>query len=100
MTPEGKVKDEVRKILKRHRAWFFAPVSNGMGVHGIPDYVACIKGRLVTVECKGTDAGRPTELQMVQMERIAEAGGYVFLATPGTLGALDSALTLLEEEWV
>lgn len=41
-TPEGKVKDQVKKVLKDNGAWFYMPVQNGMGVVGIPDIVGCI----------------------------------------------------------
>ena len=53
MTPEGKVKDKIRKFLKElPRCWHFAPVSNGMGVAGIPDILCVIDGRFVGIECK------------------------------------------------
>lgn len=54
-TPEGAVKDAVKKLLHRRgwiaagsptknwpeepRGWYYMPVQSGMGVHGIPDVV-------------------------------------------------------------
>lgn len=94
-TPEGRVKEEVKKILKRHNVWYYMPVSGGYGKHGIPDVLACVQGRLLAVECKGDDAGVPTALQKACMDSILASGGVVFLATPGTLKALEAVVLQL-----
>ena len=95
-SPEGKVKDIVRKTLKKFGVWLFAPVSNGMGVHGIPDYVCCVPvvitqdmvgkrlGVFVGIETKApgrrnqADRGLST-LQCLQRKMITEAGGCYFV---------------------
>jgi len=51
-TPEGAVKEAVRKYLKSQNIWFFMPVSNGMGVVGIPDIICCWNGRFLAIETK------------------------------------------------
>lgn len=91
MTPEGKVKAQVDKLLKRYNVWFYKPVSNGMGKHGIPDYVCCTRGRFLGIECKAGQ-GVLTALQRVQREAIVQAGGVYFVATPDTLVDLDRLL--------
>ena len=52
MTPEGKVKADVKKFLKSIGCWYFMPVSNGMGQVGIPDFICCYQGRFVAIETK------------------------------------------------
>ena len=52
LTPEGKVKAAVRKVLKENNVWFFQPMQNGMGVVGIPDFVCCHKGIFLAIETK------------------------------------------------
>lgn len=52
MTPEGKVKDAVKRHLKLHGIWYYMPVQNGMGVVGIPDIIACWRGRFLAIETK------------------------------------------------
>lgn len=96
-TPEALVKRKVDAILKRHDVWYFKPVSNGMGTHGIPDYICCVppSGTLLGIECKSTDGMAATALQRAQLARIADHGGSTFLATPGTLGALEQLITKL-----
>jgi hypothetical protein len=44
------------------------------GVAGIPDIVACLRGRFVAFEVK-TENGRLTELQRLTLARIRAAGG-------------------------
>jgi len=55
-TPEGVTKGVIRKWLKDRGAWAFAPVSRGMGKHGIPDYVCCVPVE-ITQEMVGRVAG-------------------------------------------
>ena len=55
-TPEGVVKDAIKKWLKKQVAWFFMPVSNGMGVHGIPDFLAAMPLK-ITPEMVGMTIG-------------------------------------------
>lgn len=78
MTPEGKVKEKVKAYLKSIGAWQFWPVSNGMGQHGIPDCVACYRGRFVSIETKAPGK-KPTPLQVMQGQLIHDAGGVWIL---------------------
>ena len=52
MTPEGKVKKAVKDYLKEIGAWYYMPVSNGMGRVGCPDILVCYKGRFMAFETK------------------------------------------------
>lgn len=74
-TPEGKVKDAVKKVLKRFApVWYFMPVSGGYGKHGVPDFIVCANGRFFVIECKAE--GRDlTELQRREIIKIMECGG-------------------------
>lgn len=92
MTPEGKIKAAVDKLLKRYGVWYFKPVSNGMGTHGIPDYIVCVASKFLAIECKGADNLQPTALQRNQLDRIGASGGVAFVATPGTLVKLEHLL--------
>lgn len=77
MTPEARVKNAVKKLLTEHGVWYFMPVSNGMGRHGIPDIICCVRGHFMAIECKAGKGGKgkPTALQEREMERIVAAGG-------------------------
>jgi hypothetical protein len=69
-TPEGVVKDACKKYLKSIGAWFFMPVSNGMGQVGIPDIICCYKGMFLAVETKAP--GKRTNTTPNQ-DRVIEA---------------------------
>jgi hypothetical protein len=76
-TPEGKVKAAVKAYLNTlPHCWWFMPVSNGMGSHGVPDFIVCLKGRFLGIECKAPGKlGHVTKLQDATMVRIILAGG-------------------------
>lgn len=80
MTPEGKVKLRVKAILDEYGAWHFSPVSNGMGRHGIPDFIICFSGHFIAIECKA-GKGKTTALQDRELARIKEAGGEAFVVS-------------------
>lgn len=78
-TPEGRIKDKVRAMLKAHKVWYFLPGNNGFGKSGVPDFVCCVAGRFIGIECKADASKRPTELQMRCGAQITDAGGRWFL---------------------
>lgn len=81
-TPEGKVKNAVKKYLKTVKdCWYYMPVQNGMGVVGIPDLVCCVQGHFVGIETKAP--GKRKNLSPNQKLRLAEieaAGGRTLVA--------------------
>ena len=52
MTPEGKVKKKVKEYLQSIGAWYYMPVTNGMGRVGCPDILVCYKGLFMAFETK------------------------------------------------
>jgi hypothetical protein len=51
-TPEGKVKNAVRKLLSDRGIWYYQPMQNGMGRVGIPDFICCWNGKFIAIETK------------------------------------------------
>lgn len=83
---EGAVKDKVKKLLKRYEPllWYYMPVSNGMGVMGIPDFVCCYDGMFMCIETKrpgrrGEANGGLSALQVRVRRLIETAGGKYFV---------------------
>jgi hypothetical protein len=98
-TPEGKVKDKCKALLKRYGAWFFMPVQSGYGVAGVPDLLVCLppNGLFVAVETKAPgkmNTLRPA--QKMQIEGIKQAGGYALVVDSAEL--LSDFLKSLEDE--
>lgn len=77
MTPEGKIKEKVKKLLVEHGAYFFMPVQTGYGKRTL-DFLCCIKGRFVAIETK-RPGGIPTKLQDIIASEISDAGGVTFV---------------------
>lgn len=86
-TPEKKVKDAVKKILNSHNAYYFSPVTGGFGTSGIPDIVACIKGKFIGIETKA-GKGKPTALQEKNLMNIMNTGGIAVLVNEGGVETL------------
>jgi hypothetical protein len=84
MTPEGKVKAKVVKLLKEHKLWYFFPASNGFGKAGIPDIIAIVDGVFVGIECKADRKKQPTQLQVKCGSEIRSAGGEWYLVCDDT----------------
>lgn len=87
-TPEGRVKDAIKQKLRELSpdSFHFLPVSNGMGRHGVPDFICCIPteitqdmvgeklGVFVGIEAK-TYQGKLSPLQDQCLTEIADAHG-------------------------
>ena len=77
MTPEGKVKAQVKKILDAYKSplvYYFMPTTGGYGRSGIPDFVGCVYGNFFAIECKA-GKGKTTALQDRELARIHNAYG-------------------------
>ena len=90
-TPEGRVKDAVRKILKQHNIYYFMPATGGYGRSGVPDIVGCVNGRFVAIECKA-GLNQPTALQEREMKNIKDAGGVAVVINEGSVRGLADLL--------
>lgn len=104
-TPEVKVKDKVKKLLKEVGAYYAQPVMMGMASNGTPDILVCWRGYFAGVEVKA-GKGKPTKLQMARLEEIVAAGGTALVINENNI---DSLRTWLKapyepannlEEWV
>jgi Holliday junction resolvase len=93
-TPEKKVKDKVKAILKELGVYYFMPATHGYGSSGVPDIVACINGRFVGIECKAGD-GKPTALQEKNLVDIMNSGGVAIIINEQEIGALKLFLNTL-----
>lgn len=92
MTPEGKVKAKVVRLLKAMKVWYFFPANNGFGKSGIPDIIAIVRGEFIGIEVKSA-TGKPTELQKICGAEIERAGGtWVVVRDDITMMALEAII--------
>jgi Holliday junction resolvase len=92
-TPESKVKKQVKKILDDLGAYHFSPMMDGYGRSGVPDIIACYKGKFIGIECKAGD-NKPTLLQLRNIEDIKRNQGLAIVINEGNM---ESLLALVKE---
>lgn len=88
------VKQQVVKMLKERHVYYFFPVANAYTSIGVPDIVACIRGRFVGIECKAGN-NRVTELQLRNLEAIRDNSGIALVVNENDLEALEQRLETL-----
>lgn len=76
LTPESRVKADVKKYLAGKGIWWTMPVTGGYGASGVPDILACANGRFVAIEVKAPGRiNRTTAMQKLQIAAINASGG-------------------------
>ena len=91
-TPEGKVKDKIKAILKRRNVYYAMPIGTGYGNSGVPDFLVCANGVFIGVEAKA-GKNKPTALQEEHMRRIRSAGGVAMVVNEDNINELRKVIT-------
>ena len=93
MTPEGRVKDKVKRILKGSGYWFM-PVQNGMGAPAL-DFYCCVNGYFLAIETKA-EGKKPSDRQIATAESILQhRGGVLIIVGMDGAGLLPNYLTYI-----
>lgn len=77
MTPEGKVKQMIKKVLVHHGVWFDMPVPGGYGRSTL-DFICCHQGQFFAIEAKAPGK-KATPRQLRTIKDIQLAGGLAFV---------------------
>jgi hypothetical protein len=82
-TPEGKVKDQIKKVLDKYKPSMFydMPVPCGYGKPTL-DIIGCFHGCYFSIEAKsgvGTKGRKPSDRQAGTRDDMRAAGGKVFV---------------------
>lgn len=92
-TPEGKVKDNIKLLLKSYKiypaskagnfpsdavGWYYMPSQQGLGVSGIPDFIGCFHRWFFAIEAKA-EKKSPTGFQAMQVKAIKSTSAAVFI---------------------
>jgi hypothetical protein len=85
------VKAQVVKMLKELDAYYFYPVASGYMRTGVPDIVACYRGRFLGIECKA-NGNRTTEIQDRNLVAIKKNGGIAVVIDENKLDQLREML--------
>ncbi len=71
----------MKRFLEENGAWFVKFFANSYTKSGIPDVLACVNGYFVGIEVKAQN-GKPSELQLYNVKKIREAGGFAIILYP------------------
>lgn len=95
MTPEGKIKQQVNRIIDRYKGIYkHMPVPVGYGTQTL-DYLLCVNGHFLAIETKAPGK-KPTPRQRDTIERMERAGGIVLVIDgPDGLAKLTQVLEAL-----
>ena len=91
MTPEAKVKKQIRKILDTTLTYYAMPIGTGYGNSGVPDFLACHEGQFIGIEAKA-GKGKTTALQEDNLQRIRDSGGVSLVINETNLHELETYL--------
>ena len=97
MTPEGRTKKDIKDLFfsrgliaagakecnwpKEVTGWYYMPVPNGLGVHGIPDFVGFYLQKFFVVEAKAPgNLDGTTPNQENRIKEIITARGHAIVA--------------------
>jgi len=94
-TPESKVKKQVKEILKNLGAYYVMPVTSGYGNSGAPDFLVCLRGKFIGIECKA-GKGKVTALQQRNLNQIDLAGGWAFVINEENVSSLVNLDSLIK----
>lgn len=82
MAAEKVFENKIKKYLKDHGAYFLKYWAGAQFTKsGVPDILACVNGYFVGIEVKAQN-GKPSELQLYNIQQIRKAGGFAYVVYP------------------
>jgi pantoate kinase len=77
-TPERKVKERIKHLLKENNVYYAMPMGTGYGNSGVPDFLCCVNGQFLAIEAKA-GKNKPTALQEKNIADIRASGGIALV---------------------
>lgn len=97
MTPEKIFECDIKRFLDNHKIWYVKYFANRNTKAGIPDILACVNGYFVGIEVKA-QKGSPSALQMYNVRKIRESGGFAVVVYPSGFEKLKDFILDLKDE--
>lgn len=99
MAQEKNFENKIKTWLKDHDCYFVKFFANRMTKTGVPDILASVNGYFVGIEVKAQN-GRPSELQLYNVRKIRESGGFAYIVYPSGWDELKEILAgLLKDDF-
>lgn len=97
MAQEKLFENKIKVYLKGLNAYFIKYWAGSQFTKsGVPDILACVNGFFVGIEVKA-QSGHPSELQLYNIQKIREAGGFAFVVYPSGFEHLKLILNDLQK---
>lgn len=97
MAAEKTFENKIKKFLESEGAYFVKFFANGFTKTGVPDILACVNGYFVGVEVKA-QTGKPSELQLHNIDKIRKAGGFAFVLYPSAFPKFKDFVLRLKQD--
>ena len=78
---EKDFENKIKKWLDENGCYFIKFFANGYTKRGVPDILASVNGVFVGIEVKAEN-GTPTDIQIENIRRIRESGGFAWVVYP------------------
>ena len=97
MASEKQFENRVKDFLKEQGCWFIKYWGGGQFTkEGIPDILCCCHGFFLGIEIKAPK-GKPSPLQIHNLKKIDEAGGFGILLYPKDFEIFKNLIGLLKK---
>lgn len=97
MAAEKSFENKVKAFLNEQNCWVLKTWSNGVQRSGVPDLLVCCNGYFVGVELKAPN-GKPSELQLWNVDKIREAGGIAIVLYPDQFKAFQDLVYYMKND--
>lgn len=97
MAGEKQFENKIKKFLKDNGCWFVKYFANRNTRAGVPDLLACVNGYFVAIEVKAEN-GKPSELQLWNVEQIRKAGGIAIVLYPDQFDDFKALIYMLTQK--
>lgn len=94
---EKTFENKIKRMLKENGAYFVKFFANSYTKSGVPDILACVNGYFVGIEVKAEN-GHPSDLQLYNVQKIRESGGFAFIVYPSGYDDLTKFIEDLRRE--
>lgn len=95
---EKTFENKVKKFLEANGAWYVKFFANAYTKSGVPDILACVNGHFVGIEVKAQN-GKPSELQLYNVRKIREAGGFAIVLYPSGFEKFKDFIYKLKQDY-
>lgn len=97
MAQEKIFETKIKNYIESMGGWQVKFFANSMTKKGIPDILSCVNGYFVAIEVKAQN-GKPSELQLYNVRKINQAGGFAFILYPSKFEEFKSFIKDLKKD--